>query len=105
MAKKSWKTVSKDKKRVVVQASDGTKKTLLTPTGKNAKFKAELASGVKITNDGKRKKDENGKPMKLSKADKAYRHGYRKALGEVSAIHKKKRSRTRTTTPRSRKGK
>lgn len=90
MAEKSWKTVSKDKKRVFLEASDGTRRTLLTPTGKNAKFKAELENGVRITNDYKRKKDKDGKPMKLSKAAKAYRHGYRKALGELSAIYKKK---------------
>ena len=42
MAKKSWRTVSKDSKRVVIESDDGKTKTLLTPTGKCAKFKAEL---------------------------------------------------------------
>ena len=86
-----WKTVSKDKKRVVVQRSDGKKKTLLTPSGKVAKFRAEISNGVCLTNDGKRKKDANGKVMKLTKGKKAFRKGYLKALGEQSAIYKKKR--------------
>ena len=90
MAKK-WKTVSKSKKRVIVERkSDGKRKTLLTPTGKVAKFKAEIENDVRITNDGKRKKTDRGSPMKLTKAQKAYRKGYINALGEQSAIYKKK---------------
>ena len=93
MAKK-WKTVSKDKKRVVVErTSDGKKKTFLTPTGKVAKFKAEIANNARITNDGKRKKTDSGAPMKLTKAQKAYRKGYIQALGEQSAIYNKKHKR------------
>ena len=88
MAKK-WKTVSKSKKRVIVERkSDGKRKTLLTPTGKVSKFKAEILNNVCITNDGKRKKKDNGAPMTLTKAQKAYRKGYIKALGEQSAIYK-----------------
>ena len=90
MAKK-WKTVSKDKKRVVVERkSDGKRKTLLTPTGKLAKFKAEIANNVRITNEGKRKKNDNGYPMTLTKAQKSYRKGYMHALGEQAAIYKRK---------------
>ncbi len=90
MAKK-WKTVSKSKKRVIVERkSDGKRKTLLTPTGKVAKFKAEIENDVRLTNDGKRKKTDNGSSMKLTKAQKAYRKGYINALGEQSAIYKKK---------------
>ena len=95
MAKRKWKTVSRTKKRVIVQRSDGKQKTLLTPTGKVAKFKAEIANGVCLTNDGKRKRDSHGKVMRLTKGKKAYRKGYLKALGEQSAIYKKKRSSNR----------
>lgn len=91
MAKK-WKTVSKDKKCVVVEReSDGKRRTLLTPTGKVAKFKAEIENNARFTNDYKRKKTDSGAPMKLTKAQKAYRKGYIKALGEQAAIYKKKR--------------
>ena len=87
---KNWKTVSKSKKEVVVERiKDGKRKTLLTPTGKVAKFKAEIENDVRITNDHKRKKTADGKPMKLTKAQKAYRKGYINALGEQSAIYKK----------------
>lgn len=90
MAKK-WKTVSKDGKRVIVEReSDGKRKVLLTPTGKCAKFKKELENNVRITNFGKRKKTDDGKPMTLTRAQKAYRKGFIKALGEQAAIYKKK---------------
>ena len=90
MAKFNWKVVSKDKKRVTIENDNGKQKTLLTPTGKVAKFKAEIANNVRITNDGKRKKTKDGVAMELSKAQKAYRKGYIQALGEQAAIHKKK---------------
>lgn len=48
MGKYKWSTVSKDKKRVVVKNDKGKEKTLLTPTGKCAKFKAELDNGIRI---------------------------------------------------------
>ena len=89
MAKK-WRTVSKGKKRVIIERKiDGKRKTLLTPTGKVAKFKAELANGIRLTNDGKRKKKSNGRPMTLSRAQKSYRKAYIQALGEQAAIYKK----------------
>lgn len=90
MGKYKWQTVSKDKKRVVVKNDKGKQKTLLTPTGKCAKYKAELENGIRITNDGKRKRDQNQNVIPLTEAQKAYRFGYRQALGEQAAIHKKK---------------
>ena len=92
MAKK-WRTVGKDKKRVYIErVSDGKRKTLLTPTGKVAKYKAEIKNNVHFTNDAKHKKDDNGYVMKLSKAQKAYRKGYIHALGEQAAIYNRKNS-------------
>ena len=92
MAKK-WKTISRSKKRVVVERkSDGKRKTLLTSSGKVAKYKAEIANNARITNDGKRKKTNHGAPMKLTKAQKAYRVGFINALGEQAAIYKKRAS-------------
>lgn len=90
MAVRKWTVVKKDKKRVRVKDKTGKEKTLLTPTGKVAKYKAEMKNGVCITNDGKRKKDEKGREKKLTKAQRAYRAGYVNALGEQSAIYKKK---------------
>ena len=93
MAKKNWKVISKDKKRVVVERKDdGKQKTLLTPTGKVSKFKKELEHGIGITNDMKKKKTESGKDKKLTKAQKAYRRGYIQALGEQAAIYKKNKA-------------
>ena len=70
---------TKDGKRVRVGTkivdSDGVTKTLLTPAGKTAKAAEELRRGVKITNDGQVKTNKNGKPQKLTKAQKAYRRG------------------------------
>ena len=91
MGKYKWSTVSKDKKRVVVKNDKGKEKTLLTPTGKCAKFKAELDNGIRITNQGKRKLDANGNAIALTDAQKAYRQGYRQALGEQAAIFKRKK--------------
>ena len=90
MAKKDWKTVSKGKKRIVVERkSDGKRKTLLTATGKCAKFKRELENNVHITNDGKYKRTNSGEPKKLTRGQKAYRKGFIMALGEQASIYKK----------------
>lgn len=92
MAKK-WNVVKKDNKRVVVERkSDGKQKVLLTPNGKGAKYSAELKNGVRITNTGKRKKSDDGKPMKLTKAQRAYRSGYLNARKDNAKAYKSKRN-------------
>ena len=60
MAKQKWKVVSKDKKRVRIANKDGEVRTLMTPTGKNAKYKHELETGKQFTNDGKKKLNNKG---------------------------------------------
>lgn len=55
--------------------SDGNVFVLLTPAGKTAKAAEELRRGVRLTNDLVEKKNEAGKPMKLTKAQRSYRAG------------------------------
>ena len=52
----------------------------LTKKEKETKYKAELALGVKITNDFKLKLDKEGKEIPLKWTDKSYRTGYINAL-------------------------
>ena len=79
VAKKPLYVTGKNGKRIkygtrVVDA-DGVTTTLLTPAGKNAKAAEELRTGVRLTNDCEVKTNKRGKPMKLTKAQKAYRRG------------------------------
>lgn len=61
----------------VCKTKNGKKVTLLTPTGRNKRYKRELKSGFNSRTG-----------EKLSPAAKAYRMGYRTALGETAAVHK-----------------
>ena len=74
------KVVKKTKGATVCQTKDGKKVTLLTPSGKNERYKRELKNG---------KNSRTGEP--LSDAAAGYRMGYRAALGEQAKIYKKKR--------------
>lgn len=56
--------------------ADGEKFTLLNPSGKSAKYAVELKQGVRRTNDGNVKRDADGKLLRLSKVQRAYRAGY-----------------------------
>lgn len=53
---------------------------LLNPHGKYAKATVELERGVRLTNDGKIKRDKDGKPIKLSNGQRLFRAGYRSAV-------------------------
>lgn len=80
MGKNSKLTVVKvTKGATVCKTKNGKKVTLLTPTGRNKRYKRELKSGYNSRTG-----------EKLSPAAKAYRMGYRTALGEQAAIYKKK---------------
>ena len=63
MAKNKWTVVSKDSKRVRVSNKDGDVRTLMTPTGKNAKYKHEITTGKLFTNEGKKKLNKKGEQM------------------------------------------
>lgn len=64
--------------------------TLLDPQEKRQKFFAELQNGVSITNDGVVKVDNNGKPIKLKKNQRAWRAGWIACQNEAGKIFKKK---------------
>ena len=49
---------------------------LLNPAEKGEKFAKELKNGFRFTNDGKVKKNESGKPIRLTKRQSAFRSGY-----------------------------
>ncbi len=95
MAKK-WETTSVNRlggKKVsvnVINTQTGDVRLLMTQHGKFHKNKAELDYGVKMTNAGEIKHDKNGNPIKLTRAQRAYRAGYNSALGESASIYKSK---------------
>ena len=45
--------------------ADGEKFTLLNPSGKSAKYAAEIKRGVRYTNDGRVKRDDKGNALKF----------------------------------------
>lgn len=56
--------------------ADGNAFALLTPTGKGAKYAKEIRDGTRYTNLGVQKVNANGNPVRLTKAQRAYRAGY-----------------------------
>lgn len=56
--------------------ADGNKFVLLNPSGKSAKYAAELKNNERYTNDFSEKKHADGRPMRLNKSQRAYRAGY-----------------------------
>ncbi len=61
---------------VVVTGKNGQDIVLLNPSEKSLKYTMELRHKKALTNLGKRKLDENGKQIKLTKEQLAYRAGY-----------------------------
>lgn len=83
------------KKQIIVETKSGKKVRLLTPDQKGAKAAVELKKGVKLTNFGQVKRNENGSPRKLNKVERSYRAGYldaRKDNAEAYKHNKKKKA-------------
>ena len=78
----------KYKKPTTITKEDGTVVTLLNPHLKNKKYFKENKKGIKYTNAGKVKKNENGKAIKLSDTEKAWRSGYNKAMSDSAKCYK-----------------
>ena len=78
---------------VKVKQKNGFEVTLLNPNEKGRKYADELANGVKQTNNGLLKTDSLGKPVRLSKEQKAYRAGYLDARNDNAKAfnHNKKK--------------
>lgn len=66
----------------------GKEVTLLNPSEKAAKYSDELRNGVRYTNDGKYKADEDGVVLGLSDAQKSYRSGYLDARKDSARAYK-----------------
>ncbi len=87
-------TKSNGKKRqsgVTVTFNDGEKVTLLNPSGKGEKYAKELKENKRYTNDGKVKTDKNGKPLELTKEQRAYRSAYITALSDSAKAYNAKK--------------
>lgn len=76
----------------VVMNSDGEVSVLLTPAGKGTKAAFELREGVKVTNDGTVKMDNNGNPLKLTAKGRAWRAGYLAARKDNAKIYNRKKA-------------
>ena len=74
-----------------VRSKNGKTLTLLNPSEKGEKFAKELKTGKKYTNDGKIKKDKNGKVVKLGKKERAYRSGYLDSRQDNAKAYKSKK--------------
>ena len=76
----------------VVGFKDGTSTTLLTPSGKGAKYAAELSANVAVTNDGIIKRDDFGMPKELDCCQRAYRAGYLDAQKDSAKAYNAKKN-------------
>lgn len=73
---------------------------LLNPAEKSRKYSIELKHKKALTNDGKRKMDKNGKQIKLTKEQLAFRAGFLTAMSDsqkaFKSNHPNYRRKTRT---------
>ena len=91
------------KKQIIVETKGGKKIRLLTPDQKGAKAAVELKRGVRLTNFGQVKRNKNGSPQKLTKAQRSYRAGCLNARSDNAKayVHNKaKRAAKRAATSR-----
>ena len=79
---------AKAKKQIIVETKNGKKIRLLTPDQKGAKAAVELKRGVRLTNMGQVKRNEDGSPQKLTKAQRSYRAGYLNARSDNAKAYK-----------------
>ena len=79
---------------VRVRARNGKIVTLLNPSEKGAKFAKELKQGFKRTNAGSFK-TKDGKGVKLSKIERAYRGGYLDAQKDAAKAYKARKAKRR----------
>ena len=73
---------------VRVKSKSGKTITLLNPAEKGRKYAAELKRGVHGTNDGQVKRNRQGKAIRLSDTQKAYRSGYLAARSDSAKAYK-----------------
>ena len=71
---------------------DGVSKVLLNPSGKGAKYSAELKSGKRYTNSGSVKRDNNGKLLELDCCQRAFRSGYLQARKDSAKAYNAKKN-------------
>ncbi len=71
---------------------NGIVRTLLNPSGKAAKFADELRGGKRYTNEMQIKKDSQGKPLPLNRAQRRYRNGYITAMADRAEAYKSKKA-------------
>ena len=83
---------SKGKKTgvVLVDKQSGDTRTLLNPHGKYKKYSHELSTGKRFTNACVEKVDKQGKPVRLSKAQRAFRAWYKTAVIDSTRAYKAK---------------
>ena len=77
-----------NKRQIIVETKNGKKIRLLTPDQKGAKAVVELKKGVKMTNFGQVKCNEDGSPRKLNDKERAYRAGYVDARKDNAKAYK-----------------
>lgn len=80
--------MASNKKQIIVETRNGKKIRLLTPDQKGAKAAVELKRGVRLTNMGQVKRNEDGSPQKLTKAQRSYRAGYLDARSDNAKAYK-----------------
>ena len=75
---------------VFLKNKKGRDVVLLNPAEKARKFADELGNGVKQTNTGMIKFGKDGRPVKLTDTEKAFRSGYLNARKDSAKVFKSK---------------
>ncbi len=89
--KKNYKVIRKHKQGVeLVNTKTGSNFTLLNPSGKGKKYSKELKTNKSYTNDGRVKLNDKGKPLSLTKQQRAFRAGYLQARTDAAKAYKAK---------------
>ena len=83
---------------VVVENRNGKMVTLLNPSERARKFSIELKHGKALTNNAKRKMGKDGKQIKLTKEQKAFRSGYLQARKDSANAFKSNHPRYKRKT-------
>ncbi|MCD7728691.1 MAG: hypothetical protein LUI60_02100 [Clostridia bacterium] len=75
-----------------VEFNDDTETVLLNPYGKADKYWYELRKGIRTTNEGTHKEGRDGKDIKLTEGQRAYRSGYIDSQNDNAKAYKAKKA-------------
>lgn len=83
---------------VVVKSKKGKDVVLLNPSEKATKYVAELKKGIRFTNAGEVKVDNENQPLTLSDTQRAFRSGYLQSRTDGAKVYKAKKAKRKKSS-------